>query len=392
MDRTILHCDCNAFYASVECVKRPELKSVPMAVGGDTESRHGIIYAKNDLAKRYGIRTAETVWQAKRKCPHLVIVPPHREEYQIYSDRINQIYQEYTDLVEPFSIDESWLDVTQSRRLFGDGKTIADTLRKRINQELGITISVGVSFNKIFAKMGSDYRKPDATTVIDRENYQQILYPLSVRDMIFVGANTQKVLERMNIHTIGDLAGTDALLLEKMLGKTGEMLYRYVNAMDQSPVRSIYEEKEIKSVGNSITFSENLVGENEIRHGVILLSDTVAARLRKHKLKCNTVQVVIKNIELKTISRQRPVDTPTNLAKEISRCAMDIIRAAWNMNQPIRMLSVTGMNLLREEDAVEQLDFFSKGDRKKQECLEMTMDELRKKFGTGVLGFGIDKK
>ncbi|MBQ3259102.1 MAG: DNA polymerase IV, partial [Clostridia bacterium] len=180
MDRTILHCDCNNFFASVECVFRPELRDVPMAVCGDPKNRHGIVLAKNQLAKQYGIVTAETVWQAKRKCPELVLVPPHYDRYEEFSKRINEIYCEYTDRVEPFSVDESWLDVTGSQRLFGDGVTIADSLRRRVREEVGVTISVGVSFNKWFAKMGSDYRKPDATTPITRENYREILYPMPV--------------------------------------------------------------------------------------------------------------------------------------------------------------------------------------------------------------------
>ena len=184
MDRTILHCDCNSYYASVESVTRPELRDVPMAVCGDPESRHGIILAKNDLAKRYGVQTAETIWQAKKKCPQLTLVAPHHALYETYSERINTIYGEYTDLVEPFSIDESWLDVTQTLYRFGTGQQIADELRRRIREEIGITISVGVSFNKIFAKLGSDYKKPDATTVITRENYRDILWPLSARDMV----------------------------------------------------------------------------------------------------------------------------------------------------------------------------------------------------------------
>ncbi|HBQ46391.1 MAG TPA: DNA polymerase IV, partial [Ruminococcaceae bacterium] len=178
MDRTILHCDCNSFFASVECLLRPELKNVPMAVCGDPQSRHGIILAKNEPAKKYGVVTAETIWQARRKCPRLVLAPTHFEEYRRYSRQINRIYRRFTDLVEPFSIDESWLDVTGSRALFGDGRRIADTLRETVRRETGLTISVGVSFNKIFAKLGSDYKKPDATTVISRENYRRVVFPL----------------------------------------------------------------------------------------------------------------------------------------------------------------------------------------------------------------------
>lgn len=213
MDRTILHCDCNSFFASVECVFRPELKTVPMAVCGNPENRHGIILAKNELAKKAGVVTAETVWQARQKCPELVLVPPHHQEYVRYSNLVNAIYQRYTDQVEPFSIDESWLDVTGSRTLFGSGETIADTIRKAVREELGITVSAGVSFNKIFAKMGSDYKKPDATTVISRENYRQLLWPLPISEMIFVGKASRTALRELGIYTIGDLARAEPSLL-----------------------------------------------------------------------------------------------------------------------------------------------------------------------------------
>ena len=216
MDRTILHCDCNGFYASCECAKNPQLKNVPMAVGGSVEARHGIILAKNELAKKYNVKTAETIWQAKKKCPDLVIVSPHYELYEEYSKRVNDIYKEYTDLVEPFGIDESWLDVTGSRALFGDGEKIANILRERIKAELGITISVGVSFNKVFAKLGSDYKKPDATTIITRENFKEIIYPLPVTDLLFAGKKTAVQLEKLKIKTIGDLACTDKEKLVKL--------------------------------------------------------------------------------------------------------------------------------------------------------------------------------
>ena len=278
MDRAILHCDCNGFYASVECIQQPKLWHVPMAVCGDPESRHGIILAKNELAKGFGVVTAETVWSAKQKCPELVLVAPHHDLYHEYSKRINKIYGQYTDQVEAFSVDESWLDVTGSRRLFGTGRQIADELRERVHRELGLTISVGVSFNKIFAKMGSDYKKPNATTEITRENYRQILFPLPVSDMIFVGKSTAAALEKIGIETIGDLAGADMRMLEKLLGKAGPVLWEYANGLEDSPVQVQGAGEAVKSVSNSITFRRNLVGLEDISQGLLLLADSVAGR------------------------------------------------------------------------------------------------------------------
>ena len=253
MDRTILHCDCNAFYASVECVLNPELKKVPMAVGGDEESRHGIILAKNELAKKYNIQTAETIWQAKKKCPDLVIVRPHHDLYYKYSKQVMDIYKRYTDYVESFGPDEAWLDVTGSKRLFGDGVKIANELRRIVREETGLTISVGVSFCKVFAKLGSDYKKPDATTVFSKSNWKQFIYPLSVRDLLFVGKKTGDELERLGVKTIGQLAKYDEHILVRHFGKAGNMLYRYANGLDSEPVKSIYEKEKVKSVGNGMT-------------------------------------------------------------------------------------------------------------------------------------------
>ena len=206
MDRVILHCDLNCFYASVELLSHPDLRDVPMAVCGDPNSRHGIILAKNEPAKKFGIQTAETIWQAKKKCPDLVLLPPHHDLYREYSRKVNAIYDEYTDLVEPFGIDESWLDVTHTLHLFGgDARALADALRERMKRQLGLTLSVGVSFNKVFAKLGSDYKKPDATTVISRENWKELVWPLQVGDLLYVGGAARKLLKQYGITTIGQL-------------------------------------------------------------------------------------------------------------------------------------------------------------------------------------------
>jgi len=379
LDRVILHCDCNGFFASVECALNPDLKKVPMAVGGSVEARHGIILAKNELAKQYNIQTAETIYSAKKKCPDLVIVPPHHDLYEEYSRRVNEIYLDYTDLVEKFGIDESWLDVTGSQRLFGSGEEIATTLRKRIREEIGITISVGVSFNKVFAKLGSDYKKPDATTVISRDNYKEIVYPLPVGDLLFVGKRTREALSKLHIETIGDLAEGDEEKLIKILGKQGETIYRYARGEDDSPVDP-HANDEVKSVGNGMTFRRDLVGEKDILCGIFHLSESIAVRMRKKDVKCTVVQVTIKDPDLHSIQRQEKLDRPTNLAKDITDKAMEIMRRSWNMKNPIRMLTVTGGGIV-DENASEQISFFDEAKNPKQENLEKTLDSIREKYG-----------
>jgi DNA polymerase-4 len=379
----------NGFYASVELLDRPDLRDVPMAVCGDPENRHGIILAKNEPAKKYGIVTAETIWQAKKKCPQLQLVRPHHEKYKAYSQKINEIYLQYTDMVEPFSIDESWLDVTASRRLFGDGRTIADTIRRRVREELGLTLSAGVSYNKIFAKMGSEYKKPDATTEITRDNYKTLLWPKPVGEMFFVGWATAEKLRNHGITTIGDLAGANSKLLASLLGKQGPILCNYANGLDDSPV-SLYDQREkIKSVGNGITFRRNLSGKADILTAVTSLSDTVASRLRKYQMKARGVKVDIKDPGFRTISRQKQLPAATNLATEIRDAAMEIITSAWNISSPIRLLTITAINLT-DEACDEQLSLFDDPgeNREKKESIERTMDDIRRKFGSSAVTFG----
>ena len=387
-DRVILHCDMNGFFASVELLSHPELQGRPMAVCGSPDKRHGIILAKNELAKRAGVVTAETVWQALKKCPDLQFVPPHMSKYKHYSRLINEIYQRFTDMVEPFSIDESWLDVTASQSLFGSGKEIADTIRETVKNELGLTLSAGVSFNKIFAKMGSEYKKPDATTIITRENYREILWPLPAGEMFFVGKATAQKLSSAGINTIGDIAMANPDVLEGMLGKQGRQLWKYTNGLDTSPVTRVGNAERIKSVGNGVTFTRDLITEDDIITAVTSLSDTVAGRLRKYGMRAYGVKVDIKDPYFKVISRQKQLFTPTNLASEISKNAIDIIHASWKKGSPIRMLTITGINLT-DEFFNEQLSLFE-GDgisRKKGEQIERAMDEVRRKYGNSSIGF-----
>ena len=392
--RVILHCDCNNFYASVELLKYPELRRKPVAVAGDPEGRHGIILAKNMIAKGYGVQTAETVWQARKKCPGLILLPPHHDEYEAMSQRVNAIYQRVTDQVEPFSVDESWLDVTGSQRLFGDGKAIADMLRQRVREELGITISAGVSDNKTWAKLGSDYKKPDATTVITRENVAELLYPLPIQDMLFVGRAAAEILQRHGVTTIGMLAAAPRESLVRWLGKQGESLHAMANGLDDTPVRRWGETEAVKSVGNGMTFPHDLVGEEAWKAGLMPLCDSVGSRLRAQGLKCRTITLQIKDPALKVISRQKTLPMSTNLTKVIFSEALMILQQCWHKDAPIRLLTVTA-SALCAEDAAEtaQLSFLTevKPDDPRQARIEQAVDDVRRRFGKGIIAPGTQK-
>ena len=391
-DRVILHCDLNCFFASVELLRYPALRDVPVAVCGDPESRHGIVLAKNEAAKQLGVKTAKTIWQARQKAPHLITLPPHHGLYREYSRKVNAIYGQYTDLVEPFGIDESWLDITNSMHLFGgDGKAIADQLRERLREELGLTISVGVSFNKIFAKLGSDYKKPDATTVIDRGNWQAIVWPLPVGDLLGVGRSTQKLLRQYGVETIGQLAAFPRQTLETLLGKHGTQLHDYANGLENSPVRPQHEAEPVKSVGNGTTFPQNLTRWEEVRSGLAVLSDSVAGRLRRQGLYCGGVALTIRNAQFRQFSRQVRLDAPTHLQKDIYQTALALARQSWHAPDPIRALTVTALYLTDSADSFQQLDLLDGAAaqrEEKQERLEQAMDAIRGKYGKGAISFG----
>ncbi len=391
-DRVILHCDLNAFYASAESRSRPELRRVPMAVCGDPAARRGIILAKNELAKRAGVQTAETVASALRKCPQLVLVAPHHERYAELSREVNAIYETYTDQVEPFGIDESWLDVTGSRTLFGSGEQIADALRDRIRRELGLTISVGVSFCKVFAKLGSDLRKPDATTVIPRERFREIVWPLPASSLLYVGRRTAAALESIGVRTIGELAGEPVERLRRAVGKLGDALSCYARGEDDDPVRRIGERDEPKSVGNGMTFARDLVGRRDFLDGILLLADDVASRLRRCGMVCRTVQLQIKSPELQVISRQRALGRPTALAEEIAQGAIELMESCWNMQRPVRALTVTAQNLSPEGESMEQQSLFTSGEelelRRRRERIAEAVDGIRDRYGMGAVVYG----
>ena len=403
-DRLIFHCDCNNFFASCECLERPELKDVPMAVAGDPEYRTGIVVAKNELAKKAGVKTTDTVWQAQRKCPGIVFVPPRHSFYSEVSERVNAIYHEYTEYLEPASIDESYLDMTGVPPFYGlEAVELADLLRERVRNEIGITISVGVSYNKVFAKMGSDYKKPDATTVITKDNFKEILWPLPVSDLLFAGRATVDVLHKKLIRTIGDLAQRDRDYMTRLLGKAGEQLWVYANGLDDAPVRQWGDVEEVKFVSRGMTFRRDLVTEQEVYSGLSVLADDVATQLRRQSLKGSVIQVQIKTPALKSYSRQVTLNHHTFLQKEILDTAMQLMRNNWHIgtSAPVRALTVGVTHLVPADQASEQLSIFDMGmetdtkqiDREKQERLEAAVDLLRQKHGRDkiVCGFRDDE-
>jgi DNA polymerase-4 len=379
LNRTILHVDLNNFYASVECLYNTEIRDKPVIVCGDAESRHGIVLAKNQIAKQAGIKTGDVIWEAKLKCPGLVQVPADFRKYLRFSRMARQIYSDYTDQIESFGIDEAWLDVTGSTHLFGSGQEIADTIRQRFKSELGLTASAGVSWNKIFAKLGSDMKKPDATTVINQDDYRDKVWPLPVGELLYVGRSTRQKLNNRGIYTIGDLANRDVHRLKLLLGVWGETLWSFANGYDTAPVRQNGEESIVKSIGNSTTTVRDLVNDTDVKLIIYVLAESVAARLRKHGLKCKTVAIHVRDKDLCSFERQGKLLAPTYVSNDIAEKAMELFAANYRWDKPIRSLGVRGTDLVTAVGHV-QIDLFN-GDNLEAETLERTIDSVRKRFG-----------
>jgi len=390
MERTILHCDLNNFFASCECMLNPELKDVPMAVAGYEESRTGIILAKNNLAKSYNVKTAETIWQAKKKCPSLVIVHPNMSVYKEYSKKVKDIYYEYTDLVESFGIDECYLDVTNSKKLFGDGEKIANILRKRIKEETGLTISVGVSFNKAFAKLGSDYKKPDAVTVISKENFRSFLYNIPIGNLFLVGKETEKVLNKMCLDTIGKVSNERRELLVAALGKLGGTIWDYSNGLDDSEVSNFLDVKIPKSVGNGKTFEKDITDVLLLQSEIMFLCEEIAERLRKINKNCTVVSVNLKAPDLKKKVKQITLENSTHNAFDIYKAAIGIIKNYFYDFGPVRAATVTVRGIV-SCDTGEQISMFFMEEEKKKDtkAIEDAMFSLKNKYGFDSISYGV---
>ena len=383
--RTILHIDMNNFYASVECLYRPEIRNFPVAVAGDPLNRHGIILAKNMLAKKLGVKTGEAIWQAKLKAPNLVTVPPDFRKYLKFSRLARQILYDYTDQIEPFGIDENWIDVTGSKLLCGDGSDIANSIRQRIKEELGITVSIGVSFNKIFAKLGSDMKKPDAVTVIPHDKFKDIIWCLPVSELLYVGKSTQRKLTSRGIMTIGDLANDPVDLLVDMLGKWGEVLSLFANGKDTAPVRKLNEASAVKSIGNGTTCPRDLSCNQDVALVFTVLSESVAARLRDYGLKCTGVQVYLRDNELHSLTRQKKLTKPTYLSTDILQAGMELLVQNYTWQKPLRSIGIRAIDLVTENSFIE-LSLFDDNDKLiQQENLAYTIDALRSRFGHDIV-------
>jgi len=381
-EKVILHSDVNAFYASVEEIYRPELRKVPVAVCGDPELRHGIVLTKNQLAKKTGVLTGQAIWEAKQLCPDLVVIMPNYKLYMEYARMVQEIYCNYTDQVEPYGMDECFLDVTGSVGLFGNGEKIANEIRTKISRELGITVSIGVSYNKTFAKLGSDMKKPDAVTVITEDNYKHKVWPLPAVDLLFVGrATALKLYRRYNIATIGELANFDVNTLHALLGKPGVILHRYANGLDFSEVRKIGEEPPLKSIGNSTTTPRDLRSTQDVYLTMTLLAESVAARLRENGLKATTVQISMRTNDMLFVERQAKLKKPSYISSEIANLAMEIFKNKYKFTSPIRTLGVRGCNLVPENQPFQLSLFDNVEKQKKMENLERMVDGIRSKHG-----------
>ena len=385
MERTILHCDMNNFYASCECTQHPELRGHPIAVCGSQEERHGIVLAKNEQAKACGVKTGDAIWQAKQKCRDLIVVEPHYDLYLRYSKLARAIYAEYTDLIEPMGLDEVWLDVTGSRLLFGDGMTIAETLRRRIKEELGLTISIGVSFNKIFAKLGSDLKKPDAITHIPKERYREITRNLPVGALFGVGRATEKALAAFGVDTIGRLADTPLSVLEYKFGKNGRTLWQNANGEDRSPVAPMDAGLPMKTAGHGTTTAKDLENEAEVWRVMLQLTQDLGHRLRSYGKQAYGVSVSVRDANLSWKQWQEKLLYPTQNAGKLAEAAFALFQKGYRWQTAVRSVTVTAIDL-REQDAPMQLDLFTdRAALERQEKLDLCVESIRGRFGATAI-------
>ena len=390
-ERAILHSDLNNFFASVEIALNPALAGKPLIVCGDPRERKGIVLAKNEEAKKFGIKTAETVYSALRKCPDVQMVGSHFHEYKWYSQKVVEIYSRYTDRIEECSIDECALDMTESTFLFGSGKEIAEKIRQTVKEELNLTVSIGVSFNKVFAKLASELKKPDAVTEITRENYKAVVWPLPVTELLFVGRSTAESLRKIGVKTIGDLAQADEALLSQFLGKRGRQLRVYARGGDAEPVKTQQEKEDVKSIGNSMTLPKDIHNREEIKRWFYVLSESVAARLRAADVgKANTVHIVVRNENLQDATCQTKV-SPTMLCGDIAKAAFDLFCKHFPIATQVRMLGVTvsGFDYHIEQLTLDSLLAEGGDDYDKRERAESTVAKLREKYGYATLQRGL---
>ena len=389
MSRIILHSDNNNFFAAVECLHNPSIRSSPVAVCGDKELRHGIVLAKNQIAKYCGIKTGETIGTAKEKCPELIIVPPHMENYYKFSRWAKEIYEEYADNIEAFGLDENWIEITNLVRDEYEGRLVANEIRMKMREQLGITCSIGISFNKVFSKLASDLRKADATTVITKENYKDVVWSLPADNLLGVNRGTMKILNVMGITTIGDIAKSPLELLEKIFGKIGLYLYRYAHGYENSPVKHKSYVEPPKTIGNIETTYRDMKTIEDVRRVVYSLSDNVASRLREQHYKCRTVKIYIREYDLKAYDRQGKLEVPSYFTNTIAEKAMEIFHTRYNFTKPLRSIGVRACDLVPDDIWIQSSFFDDTEQIAKTEKVEKTIDELRMMFGYDIIRRGI---
>lgn len=385
MERVILHSDINNCYASIECLYDESLRGKAVAVAGSVEARHGIVLAKSEPAKRCGVKTGDTVWQAQKKCRDLIVVPPHFDRYVKYSELVRGIYRRYTDEIEPFGLDEAWLDVTGSRSLFGDGVQIANDIRTRIREEFGLTVSIGVSFNKVFAKLGSDMKKPDAVTEITRQDFREKIWNLPVTDMLGCGRATVQKLKQYGVHTIGQLAACDVRFLTNVFGKGGEMLWRYANGLDAARVCPDGFVPVSKSIGHGATCVRDLQTPREVWLVMLSLSQEIGRRLFAEHLAATAVQISVKNNALFVRQYQHPLPLPTQSAFELAQAAFSLFQSVYRWELPVRAVTVRAISLT-DDAAPVQTDLFSDFARHtQQEKIDAAVRNIRARYGKGSI-------
>ena len=386
--RVVLHSDLNNCYASIECMLHPELQGKYIAVCGSTEDRHGIVLAKNQLAKKCGVKTGEAIWEAKQKCPQLTVVPPHMDQYIKFSKLVRSIYLRYSPEVEAFGIDESWIELTGSPLLKTKSPyEIANEIRETVKNETGLTVSIGVSFNKIFAKLGSDMKKPDAVTEITEDSFREKVWPLPASELLYVGRATTEKLHRYGVHTIGDLARCEREFLTRILGVNGEKLWIYANGLDNSRVMPCDYEPPIKSIGHGITCTADLLNQEEVFHVLLELAQEVGYKLRKQELSATGVRISIRDSSLAHRGYQCKLDFPTQSYTAIARAGHDLFcrKYAWTNN--IRSLTISAIDLVPADTPV-QLDLWSDYSKhKRRVTLEQTVDDIRRRFGLNAINF-----
>lgn len=378
-EKIILHIDINHCYAQMEEARYPELRLVPMCVGGSEETRSGIVLARNLHAKEFKVTTAEPLRDSFRKCPQLVVVQPDYDYYVYTSERIKDIYRGYTDLVESFGVDEAWLDLTHTCHLFGEPLEVAKTIQQRVLDEYGLTVSVGLSDNKIFAKLGSDYMKPSGLTIMNKHNYKEIVWPLPCQDLLYVGPSTQKKLNEINIYTIGDIAQSDIASLDKELGKVGAILWAFANGLDDSSVS--IDVRQAKSIGNGITTPKDMTNFEETKVVLYVLAESICSRMKDAGLVANVISLQMRDTSLHTFSRQRKLTQPTNVVGDIMPVVLQLLKEHYVFTKPLRSVTITGSKLVTEPNIGQISIFDDQKDSVQNFKVDTVMDDIRNKYG-----------